>query len=142
MDRFNELFVEDIKNLKTYVEDPEAFMKELPDNTKFDTLERMEALGNLKLANSFELCVKRAKTLFYDYFCYSIRDILANYPLDHKNDNGGAFWSGAKRAPTEIEFGSDEFHAEFIEATAKLYARALGISTSDENVEQIIRLAN
>jgi len=53
---------------------------------------------------TFEHCIIWARLQFEEYFNYSIRQLLYNFPPDAKTDSGMPFWSGTKRCPTPITF--------------------------------------
>lgn len=58
-----------------------------------------------------------------------IRDLLAIFPLDYKDEHGVLFWSGPKRAPEPLNFdANEEMHINFVFSCANLIAYNLGIS--------------
>lgn len=77
---------------------------------------------------NFDDCVRWARMKFEELFNWKIRDLLHMFPLDHVTESGALFWSGSKRPPTPLEFdAANEYHAEFVVASALLHARIYGI---------------
>lgn len=137
-DKFNELFVDTPGDLKSFLDDKTAFIKNLKDNQTSagvrSTLERIESFIEMKKANSYKNCLVLAKETFNAYYDHSIRDLLSIFPKDHKDKDGQPFWSGPKRAPSPITFDSnDSMHIGFVMTYSNLIATALSIQTmSDE----------
>ena len=108
-------------------------------------------LNNLKIIkqlivdekpSSFNDCVKLARNKFEDLFNYNIKALITKYPKDHKTDNGCEFWGGSYRFPSIIEYDStNELHANFIKATAKLYAVMYKIKIPQDQLENAANLA-
>jgi ubiquitin-activating enzyme E1 len=107
-DKFNELFVDTPGDLKSFLDNKDAFVKNLKDNQTSagvsSTLIRIESFIAMKKENSFASCVKLARETFDAYYDHSIRDLLSIFPKDHVDKEGQPFWSGPKRAPSPIPF--------------------------------------
>ena len=84
---------------------------------------------------SFEDCVVFARKKFESYFYNKTVQLLHNFPLDHKTNEGSKdsqilfnhlealFWTSPKRPPTHIKFDwNDSMHRTFIISLASLYA--------------------
>lgn len=61
--------------------------------------------------------------MFQDTFHNMIAQLLYTFPHDHKTEAGQLFWSGLKRLPKILDYDpQDPLHADFIYATANLFA--------------------
>jgi len=61
-------------------------------------------------------------------FHNNIKQLLTNFPVDSKTQDGALFWSGPKRAPTPLTFDAeDQTHLNFIIAAANLRAYNFGL---------------
>ena len=54
--------------------------------------------------SSYQDCVAWARLEFQQCFHDSIAQLLHNFPADQVTASGAPFWSGAKRAPTPLQF--------------------------------------
>merc|ERR1712063_138688 len=88
-------------------------------------------------AFSFEDCLRWSRLRFEEYFNNGIKQLLFNFPRDLITSSGAPFWSGAKKAPSPIEFNpDDQLHMNFIIAAANLRAVSFGLR-GHNNVDQI-----
>jgi len=131
-DKFNELFVDTPGDLKSFLDNKDAFVKNLKDNQTSagvrSTLERIESFIAMKKENSYGSCVKLAMETFNAYYDHSIRDLLSIFPKDHVDKEGQPFWSGPKRAPSPVPFNAaDDMHIGFVMTYSNLIANALDI---------------
>jgi len=63
--------------------------------------------------------------LFYN----QIIQLLFNFPLDLKTDQGTMFWSGSKKSPIPIKFDiTDKTHTDFVISSSILHAHNFNIS--------------
>ena len=66
---------------------------------------------------------------------------MSIFPIDAKDKEGNPFWSGPKRAPSPIEFDSEnELHLNFVVSYANLIAKSLNIPQNN-NFNEIKELA-
>lgn len=95
------------------------------------TKDRLEAIAkNLIVPGSFMDCVTWSCLKFQELFSSNIKQLLFNFPKDSITSNGTPFWSGPKRAPSPIEFDSENvMHVDFVWAAAHLRAFIYGTSS-------------
>lgn len=90
----------------------------------------------------FATCVTAARHKLQDLFHNTIAQLLHNFPADYLTKDGRPFWSGPKRAPSILNFDSnDEFHAKFVFTAANLYAFNLGLAPNT-NLSEVLSIAN
>jgi ubiquitin-activating enzyme E1 len=62
--------------------------------------------------------------------------LLYNFPVDHKDNQGQQFWSGLKRAPKALEFDTEnEEHMNFIISAANLCAFTYNVDPKKRTVD-------
>ena len=74
---------------------------------------------------SLETCLAAARELFNEKYVINIKQLIHNFPADHKDNDGNVFWGGGegKRFPTAAAFdASDPLHLGFVIETAALLA--------------------
>jgi ubiquitin-activating enzyme E1 len=123
---FSTTFNTSVQEVNLYRKNPQAYLDDRGNNlTSLSTL--YDYL--VTYPQSFEDCVRWARTRFQELYNYSIRDIIATYPEDAITKSGAPFWSGTKRFPQPLQFdASDETHLSFIESAARLWAQLFGIN--------------
>ncbi|CCK71076.1 E1 ubiquitin-activating protein UBA1 KNAG_0G00180 [Huiozyma naganishii CBS 8797] len=128
---FQGYFFEAPENVNLYLSQPnfvEQTMKQSGDVKGI--LESINDSLNKKPAN-FDECIRWARLEFEKKFNHDIKQLLYNFPADAKTSNGDPFWSGAKRAPTPLEFSFDDpNHVDFVVGSANLRAFNYGITES------------
>jgi ubiquitin-activating enzyme E1 len=67
-------------------------------------LETVKKLASCYLGGSYSHFVEFARNMFEDIHHNSILGLLNAFPVDHKLENGGLFWSGPKRPPAALKF--------------------------------------
>lgn len=112
-DKFNGLFVDTPGELITYLNNPKVFVVKAKINetstSLIDKLSGIKNLIELKKQNSLQSIVDLARAQFDEYFDYSIRNLLLQFPKDFVDEKTGVpFWSGPKRAPTPIKFNPND----------------------------------
>lgn len=149
-DVFGGLFEVQPKDLKSYIENHEEFIRDatkegangsnrvlcvaklLEDAPKFDNIE-----------TDWVRALSWARRLFEDYFANKPKDLLHKFPLDSVAESGEKFWIGSKRPPTPAVFDpSNELHMEFVYSAAKLYFGMFGLQPpvrNDERDTEIIK---
>ena len=124
----------------------DTFAQELNSqpNTKLDTAMRVKTNLVDQRPSSYQDCVAWARLEFQQCFHDSIAQLLHNFPADQVTASGAPFWSGAKRAPTPLQFDvNDATHLEYIRSAADLRAYNYGLKGSDapEHSETYIKKA-
>lgn len=140
-DQFELLFVKSVKQLKKFMEDPDAFISERSSSTD-DAQAIFEVRGLLSLfAAAAQPSLKSAGQLAFDYFHLLFRDKIIDlttaFPADARvmdpvtKQDKGPFWSGHKRFPQAALFdASNESHWKFLASTTGLFAAMLGVVPS------------
>ena len=144
-DSFNTLFVTRAQDAVTFMENPDAFLANLKQNTTssgaLDSLREISNILKLKTNADFASCVQVARDLFDSYFNHNIRDLLGMFAPDSLDSHGQPFWSGPKRCPDPCEFSAnDATHFGFVNSCANLIAFNLGIQ-QNRDVEQVRSIA-
>jgi ubiquitin-activating enzyme E1 len=141
--RFGELFTEHISNLRTFLQDRDAYIEKVKkENTEPATLKHLKSLKQLLDLEDFEDCVGYAKQRLYEDYDLQISNLITLFPEKHKDSDGNPFWTGPKRFPKPLEFDEeDELQIDYIVACANLIAHCLDIEQNDDR-EEILQLAN
>jgi len=139
-DKFNTLFVDRPSDAKSFIENSQAFIAQLKQNTTSagakTNLEEIRDFVDLKKTADYAGCVKFALEFFNFHFDHNIRDLLSVFPEDHLDSNGAKFWSGPKRCPKPIVFdASDPLHVAFVQSTANLVAFNLNIGQEEDKAK-------
>uniref|UniRef100_A0A5K3FW28 E1 ubiquitin-activating enzyme n=1 Tax=Mesocestoides corti TaxID=53468 RepID=A0A5K3FW28_MESCO len=133
-DLFEGLFVQQSQAIESYIKSPSEFLSkaasgvgnqptEIVDNLKKNILDERP--------KNFDDCIVWARKLWQELYSNSIRQLLFNFPPDHKTTTGAPFWSGTKRCPHPLEFDvNDPMHLEFLLAAANLRAFMFNIPGS------------
>ena len=92
-------------------------------------------LEKIKLLQLYFALVKSKKlsdiinfvlTIFTINFNHKIRNLLDNFPSDHFNNDGTAFWSGQKRCPHILNFDpNEEICVDFLISVVKIILKSL-----------------
>jgi len=144
-DLFGGLFTLGPSDANGYLRNPTEFFETLKTNqahlaTQRETLTNINnTLVQLRKGVDFDLCVSWARFKFEDLFANKIKQLLYNFPSDHKDTLGNSFWSGLKRCPRALVFNpDDETHLNFIISAANILAFAYNIEpakrSKDPNV--------
>eukprot|EP01091_Cochliopodium_minus_P000175 TRINITY_DN101_c0_g2_i1.p1 TRINITY_DN101_c0_g2~~TRINITY_DN101_c0_g2_i1.p1 ORF type:complete len:1026 (-),score=378.99 TRINITY_DN101_c0_g2_i1:76-3153(-) len=113
----------------------ESFNNYLKKADYIDTMEEMQlrkTLDNFKkilpLPKSFDDCIVWARTQFQQYYNHDPKQLIHNFPLDKKDNNGTPFWTGTRRPPISLEFDAkNDDHANFVVSATFLRAYTCGI---------------
>ena len=143
--QFEGYFCENTKNAIEFIKNTEAFMKQIRTGMTItgsvEALKSIEALIQLKKKNTFEECIAFARKQYQELFCYSIAQLLHNFPPDYKDEHGLPFWTLPKRAPILFNFNSkDPLDFLFVQSLATIIARALHIPVNP-SVDYIAKVA-
>ena len=76
--------------------------------SQFLTLKSLKNAVVDSCPQSFDECIKWARTLYQEYYHNQIAQLLHVFPHDHTTTTGQPFWSGPKRCPRTIPFNPDE----------------------------------
>lgn len=143
-DTFEQLFVENPRQVNTFLADPAPFLSKVPsEGTSTSQLAKLNGIRQMLQQRNgpFDVCVQFAVLEFQDKFHDSISQLLHTFPVDHVTSEGTKFWSGPKRAPCAIKFtASDDLHIDFIMAAANLYAANLGMPQNRDR-SKIVQIA-
>merc|ERR1719373_1556231 len=128
-DDFEGVFKQTAEDANRFLSDPEFFQKLAQDPvSEVLVLKNVNRALQEQRPVSWEECVQWAVLQFTDYFSHKIQQLLFNFPADSLTREGTKFWSGPKRAPSPIEFDSnDELHVSYVQAAAALYAEMYSI---------------
>lgn len=101
-------------------------------NTKLDTAMRVKVNLVDERPTSYQDCIAWARLEFQQCFHDSIAQLLHNFPADQVTASGAPFWSGAKRAPTPLQFDpTDSVHLDYVRSSADLRAFNYGLKGSE-----------
>ncbi len=99
-------------------------------NMKLDSVLKIKSSLVDQYPRTFSDCVVWARHCFEDKFVNQIKQLLFNFPKDKVTSAGTLFWSGAKKAPSPLQFDiTDPLHLEFIHTCACSRAKIFGIPT-------------
>lgn len=128
LDQF-EFFNRAPNNIKKWIEN-----KDMKFNNDIDGLQSNKDIWlfttkyNIK---SFRECVIWAIDMFHENFNNQIIQLLNNFPVNTLTSEGTLFWSSGKRCPKPIMLNPDNNnHIDFIEATAILLCKSIGLEYS------------
>ena len=134
---FNSYFVDDIIQLKNWLENKDIFYEKLK---KEDLITQLKIISNIKSllvlleSKSFDKCIELGIKKFNENFYHKINQLLEEYPENYQNKDGSKFWSGSKKFPHSILFNKeDELHLSFVKYFSIILARALGIPSINKN---------
>ncbi|VDM30197.1 unnamed protein product [Hydatigera taeniaeformis] len=142
-DTFEGLFVQQSNALRSYTQNPDEFMSKmgLTSNQTIDILEPLKLNLTTARPKDFDDCIVWSRNLWQDLYSNSIRQLLFNFPPDHKTTTGAPFWSGTKRCPKPLKFdASNPMHLDFIMSAANLRAFIYGLRGS-RDLEAIAKKA-
>jgi len=132
--QFTDVFDSPVRDTVQFLENQEAFLKNLSKEGNIDAqLEKLAGVKRvLKVAcdpkRSFETCIQLAVDEFQKQHNIRIRDLQHSFPEDtsKKDPDTGVvepFWSGTKRYPQYAVFDrTNPDHAAYVMACANLYA--------------------
>ena len=138
-DIFQGLFFNVQENVNAFLSRPD-FIEDLKKQNVSTQLEIISGIHSslvTERAFSLEDCITWARQRFEEYFSNNIQQLLYNFPKDLISQTTGApFWSGAKKAPSPIEFDEENsLHMNFVLSAANLRAVNFGLKgTIDYNM--------
>ena len=122
-------------------------VKESGDNTKDLDFNMAKATTNFfqSAVTNFEDCLYMARVKFEKYFDFKARQLVFNFPPDHKQDDGKRFWALPRQMPRPLDFEelilSSEACRSFLLSAAELYAKIYDIAVPgnvDESLQQFL----
>lgn len=133
---FQGYFVDSPETVNLYLGQPNYVEQSLKQNPDIKgTLSNISHLLNDR-PYSFDDCIKWAREEFEVKFNHDIQQLLYNFPEDAVTSNGGAFWSGPKRAPKPLKFDiNNPDHFDFIVGGANLLAFIYGLKEPNASFE-------
>ena len=102
-DSFEGLFTNVPRDVNCYIND-QNFLNQLEAeaNTRQATLNGIRHAMIVERPKSFQDCIGWARRKFDAFFTNEILQLLHNFPLDRRSNEGELFWSGPKRPPQAI----------------------------------------
>lgn len=133
---FQGYFADSPETVNLYLSQPNYVEQTLKQNPDIKgTLANIANLLNNR-PYSFDDCIKWARNEFEVKFNHEIKQLLFNFPEDAVTSNGGAFWSGPKRAPKPLEFDiNNPDHFNFVVGGANLLAFIYGLKEPSATFE-------
>uniref|UniRef100_A0A7S3HZG7 Ubiquitin-activating enzyme E1 C-terminal domain-containing protein n=1 Tax=Favella ehrenbergii TaxID=182087 RepID=A0A7S3HZG7_9SPIT len=136
-DQFNTMFASRVQDAVEFLRDPEAFVKQLRQNTTSSgvrsQLSDINTLVEIKKTADVNSVVREARNIFNTRYDHSIRDLLHLFPHDHTTSEGTPFWSGPKRCPSPEPFNAnDELHLDFVWTCSNLIFANLGLPSIEK----------
>jgi ubiquitin-activating enzyme E1 len=138
-DIFGGLFTQQPSAANKYLSD-KGYVKKMMAADPGALLDNLKVIHDLLVVDkpsNYADCVAWARKKFEELFSFLLRDLVHQYPPDHKDDKGEPFWRGARRLPDPLVYDpANETHAAFITAAARLRADIFGIPVG-ENAPEI-----
>lgn len=105
-DTFEGLFAQQSSALSAYLKDSEDYLTKVTamGNQASEIIEPLKKNLTVDCPKNFDECIAWARNLWQELYSNSIRQLLFNFPADHKTTTGAPFWSGTKRCPKPLEF--------------------------------------
>jgi len=132
-ERFFEYFVNNIKNLIHFIENPEEFFENNQGNDLYNKLLNIYEYLHVLKSKSYDKCLNLAKKTFYINYNKIIKDMLKINPENSLCQDGSKFWKGSNRLPHTLEYNSDNIMMyNYIDYFAFLLADSLGIPINND----------
>ena len=111
---YNKSLASDLNNLET------TTLAEIYDDLKFLTS---------KTFHAYKDCVLFSWNKWHELFSFAIENLLEQFPINKKNDDGTPFWNGSKKCPKVLKFDvNNKIHVDFVFYMSKLLAQMLDIT--------------
>ncbi|GAB7346808.1 hypothetical protein MBLNU459_g1906t1 [Dothideomycetes sp. NU459] len=123
-DLFHTYFAGPAEIVNAYITQPGYLGSALKQSgNERQTLETLKEFLVTEKPESYEDCIKWARTQFEKQYNNAIQQLLFNFPKDSTTSSGQPFWSGPKRAPDPLKFDANNpTHFTFVLAAANLHA--------------------
>ncbi|KAL1311852.1 hypothetical protein AAFC00_001926 [Neodothiora populina] len=123
-DLFHTFFAGPAEIVNQYLTNPDYLGAALKQSgNEKQTLETLKDSLVDEKPQTYEDCIKWARTQFEKQYNNAIQQLLYNFPKDSKTSSGQPFWSGPKRAPDPLRFDTNNpTHFTFVLAAANLHA--------------------
>ena len=138
-DVFNEYFISNVNYIKNFFtnfdEFKESIINEGSATQNLEKLKEIKDIINCVIKNDFDKVLEYAVKKYTDNFDWRIRQLLYNFPPDHKTEDGQPFWSGSKKLPHNIPYDSNnDLCLLFVKRYAYIISRALGLNVTKEQL--------
>ena len=137
-DKYEEYFVNNLKQVKKFLTNREEFYEELEEvffREKLEQLEKIFEYSKIAIEKNFEKCIEKGLRQYNINFHNKILDLIETY----KKENN--FWIGEKRFPHPLTFNTeDKYSLLFVKKYAQILARSLSVPTIDDDEEEIIKI--
>ena len=138
-DIFNDYFITTVNDIKYFFTNFEEFKenikKEGSSTENLEKLDELKKIINFVINNDFNKVIEFAVKKYTDNFDWRIRQLLYNFPPDYKNEEGGPFWSGAKKLPHPIPYdANNDLCFLFVKRYAFIISHALGLNVTKEQL--------
>ncbi|CCW63771.1 unnamed protein product [Phytomonas sp. EM1] len=142
-DKFHMLFHTSPGDVNAYLKDPKAFQQSLELDPAGASLALHRVNDTLReWPTTPEHCVRAARLLYNEFFNEGFKQLLYSIPLDKRNEDGGLFWSGAKKPPTPQTFNpDDELDAQFVYHCAWLLAKVFNLPPLELSAGEVAKRA-
>lgn len=122
-DFFESLFVKPVEDVNKFLSGD----LNVPQNEIPEFYHNVNNYGVLKVPTNIYDCVRIGYGHWKQNFVDNINALLKEHPLDSTTTEGAPFWSGTKRCPVPLQFGTNKYNIDFLKYFAYLYA---GLYTS------------
>ena len=135
MNKFEEYFVNDLKEVKKFLKNREEFyerLKEIDFRKRLEELQKIFEYSKIEIEKNFEKCVEKGLKQYNINFHNKILDLIESY----KKENN--FWTGDKRFPHPLTFNvKDKYSLLFVKKYAQILGRSLSVPIIDDDKEII-----
>ena len=138
-DVFNEYFISNVNFVKNFFTNFDEFKENIINEgsatQNLEKLKEIKDIINFVIKNDFDKVIEYAVKKYTDNFDWRIRQLLYNFPPDHKTEEGQPFWSGSKKLPHNIPYDSNnDLCLLFVKRYAYIISRALGLNVTKEQL--------
>ena len=142
---FSDLFISRIRQLKTFLEEPQNFITNMVSDANNVFIEKYINIKQFMIIldnpNKVGKLIEYGLFYFNQLFNEKIKDLLKNYPLDKTYKDGTLFWSKEKRIPKTIEFSlEDKMCKQFINNFVLIFCKCLDIELNQNiNIDDEVK---
>jgi ubiquitin-activating enzyme E1 len=137
-EKFHSYFIGPPETVNLYLSKSDYIENDLKQSgNELGTLETLRDYLITEKPLNFDDCIIWGRMMFEREYKNAIQQLLYNFPKDSTTSSGVPFWSGAKRAPTPLDFDADNgTHMGYVIAAANLHAFNYGIKSGNTNAQQ------